>query len=224
MKAAVGDQLIVHGVHVDDAAREGEILEVHGADGGPPYVVRWSDNGHETLFFPGPDATVHHFAHDGPTVYSMQTADLETQVTAVVRGHIADEEIRDFLSTAFTEVARAVQEADVAPTGPPFARFHNAHRGFDIEAGFPVTEPTQPPTYSRHVARSALPEGRVVRTMHVGEYGAVGMAHEALAEWVLDNGYVATGAPWECYLDGPNVGKARTVVYQPYAQPGGAPC
>jgi hypothetical protein len=32
-----------------------------GDDGGPPYRVRWgSDGGHETLFFPGPDATVHH--------------------------------------------------------------------------------------------------------------------------------------------------------------------
>jgi hypothetical protein len=25
-----------------------------------PYVVRWGDVGHETLFFPGPDATVEH--------------------------------------------------------------------------------------------------------------------------------------------------------------------
>ncbi len=60
MKAAVGDRLVVHGAHVDDAGREGEILEVRGGDGEPPYVVRWTDSGHETLFFPGPDATVHH--------------------------------------------------------------------------------------------------------------------------------------------------------------------
>jgi len=40
--------------------RDGEILEVRGEDGGPPYVVRWSDNGHEALVFPGPDAVVQH--------------------------------------------------------------------------------------------------------------------------------------------------------------------
>jgi len=34
--------------------RDGEILEVHGEDGGPPYLVRWSDSGHESLVFPGP--------------------------------------------------------------------------------------------------------------------------------------------------------------------------
>ncbi|MCW2623185.1 MAG: putative signal-transduction protein with domain [Frankiales bacterium] len=58
MRAQVGDQLIVHGVHVDDVNRDGEVLEVHGTDGAPPYLVRWSDNGHESLVFPGTDAVV----------------------------------------------------------------------------------------------------------------------------------------------------------------------
>ena len=35
--------------------------EVRGSGGGSPYVVRWGDSGHETLFFPGPDATVQTF-------------------------------------------------------------------------------------------------------------------------------------------------------------------
>ena len=30
---------------------------MHGADGAPPYVVRWSD-GHEGLMFPGADAHI----------------------------------------------------------------------------------------------------------------------------------------------------------------------
>ena len=64
MFAAVGDRLVVRGTHVDDPDRDGEILEVRHADGSPPYVVRWSDNGHETLVFPGPDALVQHPEHD----------------------------------------------------------------------------------------------------------------------------------------------------------------
>lgn len=64
MLAAVGDRLIIHGAHVDDVVRDGEILEVRGTRGGPPYVVRWSDNGHESLIFPGPDATVHHYGSE----------------------------------------------------------------------------------------------------------------------------------------------------------------
>jgi hypothetical protein len=55
----------VHGVHLDDPVRDGEVLEVHGTDGGPPFLVRWSDTGHESLVFPGPDATVEHPHHAG---------------------------------------------------------------------------------------------------------------------------------------------------------------
>jgi hypothetical protein len=36
---------------------------VQRADGEPPYLVRWEDSDHETLFFPGPDATVEHYEH-----------------------------------------------------------------------------------------------------------------------------------------------------------------
>ncbi len=63
MHASVGDRLIVHGTHVDDKVKDGEILEVRGKNGEPPYLVRW-DDGHEGLVFPGPDATVHHFEHE----------------------------------------------------------------------------------------------------------------------------------------------------------------
>lgn len=42
---------------VDTPRREGEILEVQGENGAPPFVVRWSD-GHEGLVYPGPDAHV----------------------------------------------------------------------------------------------------------------------------------------------------------------------
>ena len=52
VKAAVGDRITVHGLHVGDATRCGEVLEVKGAGGEPPYVVRW-DDGHEAVFVPG---------------------------------------------------------------------------------------------------------------------------------------------------------------------------
>ena len=59
MKAAVGDRVVVHAPHVDERDRDGEIVEVRSSDGSPPYLVRWSADGHESLFFPGPDCTVY---------------------------------------------------------------------------------------------------------------------------------------------------------------------
>jgi hypothetical protein len=61
MRADVGDRLIIRGHHIGEPDRDGEILEVRGVDGGPPYLVRWEDDGHEGLFFPGTDAVVDHF-------------------------------------------------------------------------------------------------------------------------------------------------------------------
>jgi len=57
MRAKVGDRLHVHGRTVGNADRVGEILEVRGKDGRPPYRVRFED-GNERLVFPGPDSTV----------------------------------------------------------------------------------------------------------------------------------------------------------------------
>ena len=46
MHAKVGDNLVIEGRTTEMHRREGEIVEVRGEDGAPPYVVRWSD-GHE---------------------------------------------------------------------------------------------------------------------------------------------------------------------------------
>jgi hypothetical protein len=57
MQASVGDRLRVHGRNVGSQDRYGEVIEVRGKDGGPPYVVRFPD-GHESLFYPGSDCVV----------------------------------------------------------------------------------------------------------------------------------------------------------------------
>ena len=59
MQATVGDHLIVHGRIVGQSDRTGEIIDVRGADGAPPYLVRFSD-GHESVIFPGPDCVIEH--------------------------------------------------------------------------------------------------------------------------------------------------------------------
>ena len=59
MKASIGDELTVKGRHTGDVDRHGEIIEVHGSGGSPPYLVRWKD-GHESVFFPSTDALVEH--------------------------------------------------------------------------------------------------------------------------------------------------------------------
>jgi hypothetical protein len=59
MQAQVGDGLVVKGRRQGDEDRQGEIIEVHGENGSPPYLVRWRD-GRESVFFPSSDTVVEH--------------------------------------------------------------------------------------------------------------------------------------------------------------------
>ena len=66
MRAAAGDRLVIKGHYVGQPDRDAEILDVRGADGSPPFLVRWEEDGHEGLFYPGSDAVVEHFPHHAP--------------------------------------------------------------------------------------------------------------------------------------------------------------
>jgi len=57
MQATIGDRLHIRGNCVGHPDKCGEIVEVHGKAGEPPYLVRF-DDGHTGLVFPGPDAVV----------------------------------------------------------------------------------------------------------------------------------------------------------------------
>lgn len=62
LHASEGDRVAVHGHRQGEPERDGEILEVLGKRGAPPYVVRW-DDGRVTTLYPGSDALVQHFEH-----------------------------------------------------------------------------------------------------------------------------------------------------------------
>jgi hypothetical protein len=57
MRATVGERIVIHGKNVGAPDRHGEVVEVRGPDGDPPYFVRF-DDGHESLVFPGPDCSL----------------------------------------------------------------------------------------------------------------------------------------------------------------------
>ena len=61
MRAEIGDRIVVRGHHIGEPDRDAVVLDVGGPDGGPPYRVRWANDGHVGLFFPGSDATVVHY-------------------------------------------------------------------------------------------------------------------------------------------------------------------
>lgn len=64
MRATVGDRIVVASGVVGGAVRDGVVISCPHEDGSPPYQVRWSDTGEETLVFPGADTLVQHDGGD----------------------------------------------------------------------------------------------------------------------------------------------------------------
>lgn len=58
MEANVCDFIVTSTSRIDHSLRRGEILEVRGLNGAPPYLVRWIDGGQMALVYPGPDAII----------------------------------------------------------------------------------------------------------------------------------------------------------------------
>ena len=58
MIAYVGDRIVLEAAGPEEHRRVGVITVVCGDDGGPPYHVRWLDDGRVTLIFPGPRARI----------------------------------------------------------------------------------------------------------------------------------------------------------------------
>ena len=63
LRASPGDRLVVRGHHLHEPERDAEILDVQGEDGAPPYMVRWSDDGHVSRVYPSSDIYVDHLEH-----------------------------------------------------------------------------------------------------------------------------------------------------------------
>jgi hypothetical protein len=68
MRAAAGDRIIVARPVLGQPVRDGKILEVHGSNGEPPYLVQWADTDRQSLYFPGSDSQVEHFGSPLPPV------------------------------------------------------------------------------------------------------------------------------------------------------------
>lgn len=112
MKASPGDRIVIESRHLGEPVRDGEILEAHGADGGPPYLVRWSDDGRVALLAPGPDAHIsgEPGAAAGPVLQHVRTWRVTVFLTEE-DGHTSARAVLD----EGAQVVRGVGEAQRGP-------------------------------------------------------------------------------------------------------------
>ena len=145
--------------------------------------------------------------------HEITVVDLSEQPTAVVKGRATPESISDVLGRTFEAVARAAADQGRRLAGPPSARYVPLDvAGGEHEAGFPVDAPL---VADREVEPSTLPACRAARLVHTGSYDTLGEAWGEASTWLEEHGYVATDAPWESYLDEPEVPEPRTLILMP---------
>jgi effector-binding domain-containing protein len=117
------------------------------------------------------------------------------------------------MDSTLASIAGAVKPAGSAE-GAPFAIYYNEPfrpDDIDVEMGLPVARDAE--VDGERVQRRVLEGGPVAYTLHVGPYGSIGAAYEALRDWIARHGHTPVGPPRELYIVGPGQG-ARPSEYQ----------
>lgn len=152
---------------------------------------------------PGTDATP---GGTTPTTGESAVAivELEAVRVATVRAIVALDDLPAFMADALGMVVLALDECGVRPAGPPFARYYSMSvDGLDVAAGFPVAEPF---LGAGVVHPGELPAGPAAVATHVGGFGGLEAAWQALRRRIGELGRRRGEDPWEVYFVGPGSG------------------
>ena len=155
-------------------------------------------------------------------IESIAVEELEPQPAAAMVGRCRDDEIGPFVGEAYGDVMAALTAQGLAPAGPPFVRYATGGADgmdasghayvFGVTAGFPCSGPA---AEDGSVVPVTLQGGSAVVAVHGGAWTDIVAAYSAVAAFMAEHGLEAAGAPWETYLDGPEVQLHRTVLRAP---------
>jgi effector-binding domain-containing protein len=113
-----------------------------------------------------------------------------------IRQTVPVAELTQAQGTSLHELWRFLHERGVAPTGPPFVRYHTfGDVETDVETGVPVGDAV---AGAGRISRSELPGGRAVTTVHLGAHDSLGDAYKRIQDWLATYGQPA-GPGWEVY-------------------------
>jgi effector-binding domain-containing protein len=134
--------------------------------------------------------------------HSCEVKEQAAQPTLSIRTRTSVEALPQVMGQTYGKIAQYLGSLGEQPAGPPFAAYYNMDmEDLDVEIGFPV---------SREIAgrddiqAGQLPGGRVATCLHVGPYGEIADAYNALSEWIEAEGYEASGISYEMYLNDPS--------------------
>jgi len=113
------------------------------------------------------------------------------------------------ISEAFSKLYGWIAEKGYVPAGPPLGVYFNAPGQVpDSELLWEVRSPIVGDIHlsrpdERGVGVKRLKSTQVAATMHKGPFDELGKTYEALAAWIIENGYEIAGPAEEVYLSDP---------------------
>ncbi len=133
--------------------------------------------------------------------YQCELIQQTLQPTLAVRTRTSAQDLPALVGQTYGAIAAYLGQLGQYPAGPPYAAYYNMDmQDLDVELGFPVAKELPG---KDDIKASRIPGGRFAAVLHTGPYDKVSVAYEALARWMTDKGYQATGVAYEVYLNDP---------------------
>ncbi len=143
-------------------------------------------------------------SHPTAQSYVCEVEDRPERPIVSVRTRAAVQDLPQIFGRTYGALMPYMTEMGAQPAGEPFAAYYNMAtmdmQNLDIEIGFPVSKPLPD---RGDIKGGALPAGKYATTMHIGPYDMLGLAYEALTQYVNANGYEPTDVAYEFYFSGP---------------------
>jgi effector-binding domain-containing protein len=126
--------------------------------------------------------------------YPIRLEQQSSRPIAVVRRRAAQNQLSKVVPEACGLVWNVIKSQKVPGAGRHIAIYYDSQ--INLEVGVELEAP-----FAGHgeVVGSSTPAGTVATTTHLGPYGMLHQAHQAIEQWCKSNGYQPTGVNWEVY-------------------------
>jgi effector-binding domain-containing protein len=133
--------------------------------------------------------------------YNCEVKEQQPQPVLSIRRRTPVQQLPQVLGEVYGKIGHYLGELQQHPTGAPFAAYYNMDMNdLDVEIGFPVAAKLPE---KDDIQAGEIPGGQIASCKHVGPYNEVGLAYEALTEYVKEQGFEPTGIAYEYYLNDP---------------------
>jgi len=135
--------------------------------------------------------------------YQCEEVEKPAQPVLSIRTRVPVQNLPDALGKGYMAIGQYLESLSKSPEGDPFVAYYNMDmEDLDLEMGFPVSEKVQG---KGEIESREIPAGKYATCLHTGPYPDLGLAYEALTEWVKGEGYEVSGTAYEFYLNDASV-------------------